>query len=72
MGPHGTWVINKQTPNQQLWWSSPTSGPRRFDLAADESDAQWLPTKAIDGVAGGTDIAALLMLEMDAIYPDDG
>ena len=22
----GTWVINKQTPNRQLWWSSPLSG----------------------------------------------
>ena len=22
----GTWVINKQTPNRQLWWSSPISG----------------------------------------------
>ena len=24
-------VINKQPPNQQLWFSSPISGPRRFD-----------------------------------------
>ena len=23
LGPHGTWVINKQTPNRQIWWSSP-------------------------------------------------
>eukprot|EP01036_Dinobryon_divergens_P024014 gene24014-32421_t len=27
----GTWVINKQTPNRQLWWSSPISGPKRYD-----------------------------------------
>ena len=26
----GTWVINKQRPNQQIWWSSPKSGPLRF------------------------------------------
>ena len=25
------WVINKQTPNRQLWWSSPLSGPRRYE-----------------------------------------
>ncbi len=25
------WVINKQTPNRQLWWSSPISGPRRYE-----------------------------------------
>ncbi|KAI5787681.1 hypothetical protein DFH27DRAFT_518235 [Peziza echinospora] len=27
----GTWVINKQPPNKQIWLSSPVSGPRRFD-----------------------------------------
>ena len=28
---HMTWVINKQTPNRQIWWSSPISGPRRYE-----------------------------------------
>ena len=28
----GTYVINKQTPNRQIWLSSPISGPKRFDL----------------------------------------
>ena len=27
-----TYVINKQTPNRQIWLSSPLSGPKRFDL----------------------------------------
>ncbi|XP_053558501.1 frataxin, mitochondrial [Bombina bombina] len=27
----GTYVINKQTPNRQIWLSSPTSGPKRYD-----------------------------------------
>ena len=31
-GKFGTYVINKQTPNKQLWLSSPVSGPARFDL----------------------------------------
>jgi iron donor protein CyaY len=31
-----TWVINKQTPNRQIWWSSPLSGPRRYEFAADQ------------------------------------
>ncbi|KAI5646576.1 frataxin-like domain-containing protein [Phthorimaea operculella] len=32
-GPkHGTYVINRQTPNKQIWLSSPTSGPKRYDL----------------------------------------
>ncbi|KAK6306003.1 hypothetical protein J4Q44_G00229280 [Coregonus suidteri] len=29
-GDHGTYVINKQTPNKQIWLSSPTSGPKRY------------------------------------------
>ncbi|XP_072007417.1 frataxin, mitochondrial [Engystomops pustulosus] len=30
-GNIGTYVINKQTPNKQIWLSSPTSGPKRYD-----------------------------------------
>ncbi|RCK56615.1 Frataxin, mitochondrial [Candida viswanathii] len=30
--PHGTYVINKQPPNKQIWLSSPISGPKRYDL----------------------------------------
>lgn len=30
--PFGTYVINKQSPNQQIWLSSPQSGPIRYDL----------------------------------------
>ncbi|KAH8202148.1 hypothetical protein TruAng_003726 [Truncatella angustata] len=29
--PEGTYVINKQPPNKQIWLSSPKSGPKRFD-----------------------------------------
>jgi len=28
----GTYVINKQTPNKQIWLSSPYSGPSRYDI----------------------------------------
>ena len=31
-GPElGTYVINKQPPNKQIWLSSPVSGPKRYD-----------------------------------------
>lgn len=30
----GTYVINKQPPNKQIWLSSPITGPRRFDYVA--------------------------------------
>ena len=32
MGEHGTYVLNKQGPNRQIWVSSPVSGPLRFDF----------------------------------------
>ena len=35
MGEHGTYVINKQAPNRQIWMSSPVSGPLRYDYDAD-------------------------------------
>ncbi|KAH7623553.1 hypothetical protein Ndes2526B_g01998 [Nannochloris sp. 'desiccata'] len=31
-GTLGTYVINKQTPNRQIWMSSPVSGPIRYDF----------------------------------------
>ncbi|CAH9089244.1 unnamed protein product [Cuscuta europaea] len=31
LGSLGTYVINKQMPNRQIWMSSPVSGPSRFD-----------------------------------------
>ena len=27
----GTYIINKQPPNKQIWVSSPLSGPKRYD-----------------------------------------
>lgn len=35
----GTYVINKQPPNKQIWLSSPISGPKRFDYVI-VSDSQ--------------------------------
>ncbi|KAJ2690777.1 Mitochondrial matrix iron chaperone [Coemansia spiralis] len=31
LGAKGTYVINKQPPNKQIWISSPVSGPERYD-----------------------------------------
>jgi frataxin len=36
----GTYVINKQPPNKQIWLSSPISGPKRYDYVAGVDD--WL------------------------------
>ncbi|BDA43583.1 probable frataxin, mitochondrial [Coccomyxa sp. Obi] len=38
LGPNGTYVYNKQTPNRQIWMSSPVSGPVRYDYM----DGRWI------------------------------
>ncbi|WVZ07832.1 hypothetical protein V8G54_021178 [Vigna mungo] len=40
LGDLGTYVLNKQTPNRQLWLSSPLSGPSRFDW--DQDTKVWI------------------------------
>ncbi|CAL0323377.1 unnamed protein product [Lupinus luteus] len=40
LGDLGTYVLNKQTPNRQLWLSSPVSGPSRFDW--DQDSKAWV------------------------------
>ena len=32
LGEKGTYVINKQSPNKQIWLSSPISGPKRYEF----------------------------------------
>lgn len=40
LGNLGTYVVNKQTPNRQIWLSSPVSGPSRYDW--DPSSQAWV------------------------------
>ncbi|XP_005181547.2 frataxin homolog, mitochondrial [Musca domestica] len=44
LGKHGTYVINRQTPNRQIWLSSPTSGPKRYDFVGESSgiSGKWV------------------------------
>ena len=62
--PHGIWVINKQTPNQQLWWSSPLSGPRRYEY----NDNTWRYTRS-DGV--DDTLGEVLSKEIKELYQLD-
>ncbi|CAO1627088.1 unnamed protein product [Sympodiomycopsis kandeliae] len=41
--PIGTYVLNKQPPNKQIWLSSPISGPKRFDF--DLESNTWVCNK---------------------------
>ncbi|XP_057955913.1 frataxin, mitochondrial isoform X2 [Malania oleifera] len=40
LGTLGTYVVNKQTPNRQIWLSSPVSGPSRYDW--DWNSQAWI------------------------------
>ncbi|KAJ3552432.1 hypothetical protein NM688_g4156 [Phlebia brevispora] len=40
LGGNGTYVINKQPPNKQIWLSSPISGPKRYDYIT--RDKKWV------------------------------
>jgi frataxin len=67
---HGTWVLNKQGPNRQIWWSSPISGPKRYGLSA---SGDWLNSRdghrlldILDAELGeifGADVVCALSLE---------
>ncbi|KAI0662619.1 Frataxin [Cubamyces menziesii] len=42
LGSKGTYVINKQPPNKQIWLSSPFSGPKRYDYVEEQDDWVYL------------------------------
>ena len=53
----GTWVLNKQVPNRQLWLSSPLSGPCRYEYV----EGTWTHTR------DGSSLAELLERELGLI-----
>eukprot|EP00054_Salpingoeca_dolichothecata_P006878 m.40274 g.40274 ORF g.40274 m.40274 type:complete len:181 (+) comp16728_c0_seq4:1057-1599(+) len=61
---HGTYVINKQTPNRQIWLSSPVSGPKRYDR---NENGDWVYSH--DNISLHTrlseEISELLQIEID-------
>ena len=59
--PHGTWVLNKQTPNRQIWWSSPISGPKRYEY--DPETSEW-----IDARGSGETLTGAIAGEVEQIY----
>ncbi|KDR84764.1 hypothetical protein GALMADRAFT_233097 [Galerina marginata CBS 339.88] len=51
LGQSGTYVINKQPPNKQIWLSSPISGPKRYDYH--EETRTWVysrDNRTLDGL----------------------
>jgi len=73
--PHGTWVLNKQTPNRQIWWSSPISGPKRYEY--DVETSEWVDTRSLgggsaapaaDGAAPAETLTRAITEEIQQIY----
>lgn len=65
---YGTYVINKQPPNKQIWLSSPISGPKRYDYVVfGEGQNQKEDTAVSDWVylRDGTTINELFDKELD-------
>ncbi|KAK4977416.1 Mitochondrial matrix iron chaperone [Elasticomyces elasticus] len=65
--PNGTYVLNKQPPNKQIWLSSPITGPKRFDwVMAGESMDQKEGSGVGDWVyvRDGTSLSGLLRKEL--------
>lgn len=61
LAKHGTYVINKQTPNRQIWLSSPKSGPKRYDYV----EGSWVYSH--DGIS----LNELLSRELSTILNQD-
>jgi frataxin len=58
---YGTYVINKQTPNKQIWLSSPFSGPKRYDFI----NQSWIYKH------DGNSLHRLLNKEISNIFKND-
>ncbi|KAJ5871790.1 uncharacterized protein N7529_004143 [Penicillium soppii] len=73
----GTYVLNKQPPNKQIWLSSPISGPKRFDWIVEGDymhekqdsrpfvNGQWIYLR------DGTNLTDLLNSELTLRLPKD-
>jgi len=67
-GNIGTYVINKQPPNKQIWVSSPKSGPKRYDFVIIGGSQQEKPEWAYGEWAYLRDNTTLV----DLIYDELG
>lgn len=71
-------MINRQSPNRQIWLSSPTSGPKRYDFVPAATTTPTSQTTADEAAANlqrgtwvykhdGVTLHALLQSEIAAI-----
>ncbi|KAJ6090407.1 Frataxin [Penicillium sp. IBT 16267x] len=73
----GTYVLNKQPPNRQIWLSSPISGPKRYDwiLEGDRMHEKQDTREFAHGqwvyLRDGSNLTELLNGEMSLSLPKD-
>lgn len=66
----GTYVINKQPPNKQIWLSSPISGPKRYDWCIiGEGQGDKEGTGSGNWIYGrdGVSLPELILEELDVV-----
>lgn len=66
----GTYVLNKQPPNKQIWLSSPVSGPKRYDWIV-ERNADGVDTRLWVYLRDGSVLTDLLNEELPIYLPRD-
>lgn len=73
----GTYVLNKQPPNHQIWLSSPISGPKRYDwvIQGDQMHEKQDTRGFINGqwiyLRDGSNLTDLLNDELTLELPED-
>ncbi|KYK55270.1 mitochondrial iron uptake protein [Drechmeria coniospora] len=63
----GTYVINKQPPNKQIWLSSPISGPKRYDwciLGQGQAEKEGTGSGSWVYVRDGVSLSELILQEL--------
>ncbi|OHF00664.1 frataxin [Colletotrichum orchidophilum] len=64
----GTYVINKQPPNKQIWLSSPVSGPKRYDwvvVGDSQNDKEGTASGAWIYTRDGSSLDEVFLKELD-------
>ncbi|KAF6230420.1 hypothetical protein HO133_004762 [Letharia lupina] len=69
--PHGTYVLNKQPPNKQIWLSSPVSGPKRYDWVVRGADGDGAEKGEWVYLRDGSTLSGLLEEEV-GVAPGEG
>lgn len=66
----GTYVINKQPPNKQIWLSSPVSGPKRYDwciIGEGQTEKEGTGTGNWVYLRDGVSLSELILEELDVV-----